>query len=151
MRKEYDVDSSKQSKQGAALFNQSGENYLVIFGLTKSGSLWTIVCDAGSAGNPFQPYESYQSTEKEDDKWEYKDERMMPIDYGFRLKFPRKTKTMLKMTAIAKRGEHFKTPIWIVEVESKEVARYTPEEELGLEWQERLGSSHMLQQQQLFS
>ena len=114
MRKEYDVDFSKQSKQGAALFNQSGENYLVIFGLTKSGSLWTIVCDAGSAGNPFLPYESYQSTEKEDDKWEYKDERMMPIHYGVRLKFPRKTKTMLKMTAIAKRGEHFKTPIWIV-------------------------------------
>lgn len=64
MRKEV------HAKQGAALFTQSGNNFLVIFGLSKSG-LWTIVDDAGSAGNPFILYESYQSTKKEDNKWEY--------------------------------------------------------------------------------
>ncbi|PMD14701.1 hypothetical protein NA56DRAFT_664564 [Hyaloscypha hepaticicola] len=123
MRKEM------HAKQGAALFTQSGNNYLVIFGLSKSG-LWTIVDDAGSAGNPFLPYESYQSTKKEDDKWEYEDKRLI---YQAGQMFPRPSKTELKMTAIAKRGEHFKTPIWIVVVESKEVARYTPEQERVME------------------
>jgi hypothetical protein len=121
MRKEEEVDFSEKSKQGAALF--------VIFGLTKSGSLWTIVRDAGSAGNPFLPYESYKSNKMEDDKWEYKEKGWIP----------RTNKTMLKMTAIAKLGEHFKTPIWIVEVESKEVARYTPVEEERMEWEQRMG------------
>jgi hypothetical protein len=88
------------------------------------------VDDAGSAGNPFLPYESYQSTKKEDDKWEYEDKRLI---YQAGQMFPRPSKTELKMTAIAKRGEHFKTPIWIVVVESKEVARYTPEQERVME------------------
>ncbi len=124
IRKEHEVEFSKQSKQGAALFTQSGNNFLVIFGLTESGSLWTIVCDAGSAENPFLQYESYQCTAEEDDKWEYRERKY------------RESKTKLKMTAIAKRGEHFKTPIWIVEVDSKEVARYTPFEEENRKFQE---------------
>jgi hypothetical protein len=97
-----------QNKELLCLLKVEKKN-LVIFGLTKSGSLWTIVRDAGSAGNPFLPYESYKSNKMEDDKWEYKEKGWMS----------RTNKTMLKMTAIAKLGEHFKTLIWIVEVESK--------------------------------
>ena len=36
--------------------------------------------------------------------------------------------TKLEISAGYKRGEHFKTPIWIVEVKSAEVPRYTPQE-----------------------
>ncbi|KAK6430513.1 hypothetical protein LTR95_013332 [Oleoguttula sp. CCFEE 5521] len=115
MIKEHGVDSWKRSKQGTAQFTQSFTqnfthdeySYLVLFGLTETGSLWTIVRGANSVGDPFAPYKSYQCTGEERENWRHKEGAV-----------PRDSMTKLVITAVAKQGEHFKTPIWILEVES---------------------------------
>jgi hypothetical protein len=123
LQRENLTELCKFSKEGAASFNQSGVDYLVIFGLTKLGddwSVWTVVSGMGSRqDNCLQStFEAYKCTEKEKDKWDFEEGRYVPSG----------STTKLEFSVVARSGEHFKTPIWTVEVTWAEVPRYTPRE-----------------------
>jgi hypothetical protein len=125
MRRKDLTELGKFSKEGAASFNQSGADNLVIFGLTKSGRVWTAVRGIGSRrGDCLQSaFEAYKCTEEEEAEWYFKEGICIPSG----------SRTKMEFSAVTRICEHFKRLIWIVEFNSAEVRRYTPREELEID------------------
>jgi hypothetical protein len=118
MRRADQIKFSGIWKAGAFSFHQSEVDYLVVFG-TQSGGLWNAAVKIDICkDNCFErSFEGYTCTENDTAEWY--------LDEGWGKSH---LMTKLEISAVARRGEHFKTPIWIVEVKSAEVPRYTPQE-----------------------
>lgn len=102
----------------------NGRKLLIIFRLVQPGSSWTIVKNTRLQKIGYTvPTVALK--------------RRMATGHAKLVAYHGDGRKMLQMTAIAKGGEPFKTSTSIVEVDSKEVARYTPQVEKQVEWEER--------------
>jgi hypothetical protein len=98
--------------------------------------MWVIVRSVGTAQeDPFQTYEVYQCTPKETAQWTYEESPCIS----------RESTTKLQMTAAARQGEHFNTRIWIVEVRSAEVPRYSDWQLDQMKWEAERQQTRFMQ------